>query len=332
MNPHFLRGDVLQQQQRYKEAAAEYQLALAEEPDNGFYHARLADALLQCDRWQQALESATTALAKDPSSDYGHWVMALVRLERNQFKEAEEAIQTAIELDPDDAANHGLLARIHFERKDYDAALKATETGLSVDPQNDLCLTFRSRALMKLGRKAEAHEDAETLLSEDTDDAWNHCLRADHLLAERNYDGARQHYLEALRLDPRNRGARYGLALSLKARSPIYSVVLRMLLWLDQFRAWAIWLVLILLFVGLRMGDAWARANPQWLVPIEGAKALFCAAIVFLCIANPIFDLMLRFNPGTRHVLTEDELRATNWYLVCIGFAALCGVWAFLGK
>ena len=41
---------------------------------------------------------------------------------------------------------------------------------------------------------------------------------------------------------------------------------------------------------------------------------------------------MLRFNRETRHVLTEDEVRATNWYLVCIGFAALCGVWGFFGK
>lgn len=332
MNAHFLRGQVLHQQQRYKEAAGEYQLALTDEPDNGFYHAVLGNTLLQCDRWQDALNSATTALAKDPSSAYAHWVMALVRLERSQLKEAEQAIQSAIELEPDDASNHGLLARIHFERASYESALNAAEAGLAYDPQNELCLTFRSRALMGLGRPAEARRDADTLLADDPDDAWNHCLRGDQLLADGEYQGARQHYLEALRLDPRNQAARYGLAISLKARSPIYSVLLRALLRLDRFRMWAVWLVIILIFIGLRIGDSWATAHPDWLVPFEAAKMLFWGLAILLFLANPIFDLLLRFDREMRHVLTEDEIRATNWYLVCFGFAALCGLWAFYAK
>ena len=332
MNAHFLRGQVLQRQQRYKEAAAEYQLAIGEDPDNPVYHAVYASALLQCDRWHEALERATTALTKDPSCAFVHWVMALVRLDRNQLKEAEESIQTAIELDPDDADHHGLLARVHFQRENYEAALKAADSGLALDPKNDLSLTFRSRALMRLGRESEARRDADALLADDPDDAWNHCLRGEQLLAEGAYNGARQHYIEALRLDPRNEAARQGLAVSLKARSPIYSVVLQILLWSDRFRAWAVWLVLILLFVGMRLGNAWTREHPNWIVPYEAAVALFWGVTILLFIANPLFDLLLRFDPETRHVLTDDEVKATNWYLVCFGFAALCGVWASFGK
>jgi len=332
MNAHFLRGQVLHQQERFKEAAAEYQLAVGEEPDNGFFHAMLANALFRCDRWNDAFASATTALAKDPSDAFAHWVMALLQLERGHFKEAEESIRSAIELEPEDADNHGLLARIHVERSNHDAALQAAEAGLAHDPHNDLCLTFRARALMGLGRETEAREDADALLADDPDDPWNHCLRGDQLLAERDYNGAREHYVEALRLDPRNQMARYGLAVSLKARSPIYSVLLRMLFQVDRVRGWAVWVLVVLLFLGLRTGDALTKAHPDWIVPYEIAKVLFWGSAILLFLANPLFDLLLRFDRKTRHVLTDDEIRATTWYLVCFGFAALCGIWASFGR
>jgi tetratricopeptide (TPR) repeat protein len=332
MNAHFLRGQVLLRQQRYKDAVGQLQLALSEEPDNGLLHALMANALLRCDRWQLALNSATTALTKDPACAFAFWIMAMVRLERRQFAEAEQAIESAIELEPDDAANHGVLSRLHYERRDYSAALEAANAGLASGPSDDLCLTFRSRALMALGRANEARSDANTLLADDPDDSWNHCLRGDQLLAEGDYNGARRHYLEALRIDSHNAAARYGLAVSLKARSPIYSLLLRGLLGVDRYSGRALWFVVIVILVGMRLGDRWTNAHPEWLVPYEAAKALLWGAAIVLFLANPVFDLVLRFGRESRHVLTEDEIKATNWYLVCFGFAALCGVWAATGN
>ena len=332
MNAHSLRGQVLMEQQRYKEAAEEFKLAITEEPDDAFGHASLANALLLSGRPTQALESVGTALQKDASCAFAFWVMAMLRMERQEWTEAEQAIRSAIELEPDDASNHGLLARIHCERRNFEAALQAANAGLALDAQDDLCLTFRSRALMGLGRAAEARQDADTLLADDPEDDWNHCLRADQLLAARDYEGARRHYLEALRIDSRNAAARHGLALSLKARSPVFSLLLRALVQLDRCSAWASWMVIILLFVSMRIGRALTRAHPEWLVPYEAALALVWGVTILMFIANPVFDLVLRFDRETRHVLTEDEIKATNWYLVCFGFAALCAVWATFGK
>jgi hypothetical protein len=135
-----------------------------------------------------------------------------------------------------------------------------------------------------------------------------------------------------LRIDSRNAAARYGLALSLKARSPLFSIALRALLYLDRFSSWAIWLVIILLFVGMRAGRTWTTAHPEWLVPYEAVIALFWGITILIFIANPLFDLVLRFDRESRHVLTEDEIKATHWYLVCFGLAALCAVWAAFGK
>src|SRR5829696_2743987 len=234
MSSHFVRAQLLMRQERYEQATEELQKALTEEPDNGSYHAMMAHALLRRDKWQEAMGFAQSAMAKEPDDSFSHWTMAVVWLERNELKEAEAALRSAIELNPSDADYHGLLARVHVESRRFEQAVAAAEQGLALDAENDLCLTFRSRALMGLGRENEATRDADALLANAPDDAWNHCLRGEQLLAQGEPAKAREHYIEALRIDPRNDSARYGLALSLKARNPFYGLFLTILLKLNR--------------------------------------------------------------------------------------------------
>ncbi len=332
MNAHFLRGRLLLNQQRFDQAIAELRLAVSESPEQTFILSTLAIALLRANRWQEAMETVRTALAKEPDDAYNYWVLTLVWLERSHLKEADQSIKQAIELAPDDADNHGLQARILFERDRFTEALAAADAGMALNASNDLSLTYRARALMALGQKDAAHAVADTLLSENPEDAWNHCLRGDQLIEQGNYEEARKHYLEALRLDPRFEVARYGLATCLKARSPIYGLLLKGLLFLDKFRGWSLWGALILTFVVLRFGNAFVLKHPEWMVAYEATKSLLWGGVILLSIANPIFDLLLRFDRDGRHALSEDERRATNWYLVCFGFAALCAAWAFAAK
>lgn len=332
MNAHFLRGRLLLDQQRFEQAIAELRLAVSENPEQAFIQSTLTIALLRANRWQEAMETIRSALAKEPDDAYNHWVLTLVWLERNHLKEAEESIKQAIEIDPDDADHHGLLARVLYERNRFNEALAAADAGLALDASNDLSLTYRARALMSLGQKSEAHAVADTLLSENPDDAWNHCLRGDQLVEQGDYENARTHYLEALRLDPRFEAARIGLATCLKARSPIYGLLLKGLLFLSRFTGWSVWAGLILFFLAIRFGDAFVLKHPEWLVTYEAAKMLLWAVLILFAIANPVFDLLLRFDRDGQHALSEDERRATNWYLACFGFAALCAAWAFTAK
>lgn len=332
MNPHYLRGRLLLDQGRHEQAIAELRLAIAESPELTFIYSTLAVALLRANRWQEAMETIRTALAKEPNNAYNHWVLTLVWLERSHLKEAEESIKQAVELEPGDPDHHGLQARVLYERHRFAEALAAANSGLAHDATNDLSLTYRARALMELGQKNEAHAVADTLLSENPDDAWNHCLRADQLIEQGNYDEARKHYLEALRLDPRLEGARMGLATCLKARSPVYGLLLKGLLFLDRFRGWSLWGGMILLFVAVRYGNAFVLKHPEWMVAYETTKAFLWAVLILFSIANPLFDLLLRFDRDGRHALSEDERRSTNWYLVCFGFAALCALWAFTAR
>ena len=332
MNQHYLRGQLLIDQGRFDLAVGELRQAVTVDPEESAMHSALALALARSGRIQEALKSAEAALEKNPNDDYAHWMMALVRLERSELKPAEASIRQAIALDPECPANRGLLARILCDSNRFEEALAAADAGLAMDASHDLCLTFRARALMGLGRKAEADQAAGKLLEEDPEDAWNHSLRGEQLLEQGDSAGARVHFLEALRIDPRNEYARMGLATSLKARSPLYGIVLGLLLRVGRLRSWAIWGGIIVLVLVLRFGDAFVSRHPDWMVAYEGGKALLWGAMILVMIANPVFDLLLRFDPDGRHALSPDELKATNWYLPCLGFGALCALWSWQGK
>jgi len=308
-------------------AIEEYRQALAGDPTNAFVHLRLATALQRAGRWNEALRSADVALRHEPNESAVFRTRALLYLERSMLKEAEEAIRQALALEPDDPDHHGLLARVLYERSRFQDALDATGQGLALDAGNDLCLTYRARALSSLGRHEESHGISEELLREDPLDSWNHCLRGEELLIEGRPHEARVHFLESLRLSPGNPAAREGFAIALKARSPIFGAILNLCLWVQRFKARYIWGALIVLFVLMRVGSDIVAKHPEWALAWEIFRTVFFGGFILLAIANPIFDLILRFDPEGKYALSDDEKRATNWYLVCFAFAGLCGFW-----
>lgn len=328
MHAHLIRADLLLSQGRVEMAIEEYRQALSADPTNARVHNRLATALLRAGRWNEALRSADVALQSEPNDPEVFWTRALIFLDREMLKEAESAIRRAIELEPDDAQNHGLLARILYERNLYREAITATDEGLALDAGDDLCLTYRARSLAALGRHDESAPISEELLREDPLDSWNHCLRGEELLLQGKPNEARVHFLESLRLSPGNEGARAGFATALKARSPLFGAMLALFLWTDRFKARYIWGALIVMFVGMRMGNQFVAQNPSLGVGWEIFKAIFFGAFILMFLANPMFDLILRFDKEGRYVLSDDEKRATNWYLLCFALAGLCGLWA----
>jgi tetratricopeptide (TPR) repeat protein len=332
MNPHYERGLLLFQRDRFEEAAAEFQAATAQAEDDPFIQGMLALCLSRLDRHQQALQAATRAVELAPNIDHGHYVLARVLTDRSRLAEAREAILRAIELAPDDASNHGMLARIEYEREHWQAALTAADAGLQQDAESDLCLHYRSLALAKLGRHAEAERDQETLLAADPEDPCTHVARGWTLLEQGRTAPAKEHFLEALRLDPSRPDARIGLANALKAQHFIFGVTLRFLLYLDRFRAWVVWIFIIGFFIGLRQLDRLGVAHPDLMVGIFFIKALFWSAIILIVVAQPLFGLVLRLDRDGRRTISPDQTRASNWHLVCLVTALALGLlWTWKG-
>ena len=85
-------------------------------------------------------------------------------------------------------------------------------------------------------------------------------------------------YREALRLDPTNEMARWGLVETLKARNPLYAWLLRSMLFLGQLGGRSSVLLYIGFFAIQRVGRELVRRDPSLLpifLPLVGAYLLF---------------------------------------------------------
>jgi len=175
-NGHYIVGDILFDEDDYRGALPEYEVVRRMDPDHpqlpeilahlAFCYARVKDH-------QKALDTAMESLDTDEIEE-----CALEALERLADDEStpDEIRTQAIDLldgfpedDSDDPDDEDLDALIQqgFEAddaEDDDRLLEIAESILDADPDNATGLFFRSNALMRQGRVAEALDDLGTML------------------------------------------------------------------------------------------------------------------------------------------------------------------------
>jgi tetratricopeptide (TPR) repeat protein len=323
MSARSQRALVLFQQNRLDLAERELRHELAGEPENDLAHALLALCLVKREQFEEATNEAKEAVRLDPNSGFSHYAMAHVYLERNRLKEAEVEIGRAIELDPDDADYVALLASVRFNQGRWQDALAAAERGLALNPHHITCTNLRAMALIKLGRKEEAGATIATALAKDPDNAVTHANQGWALLESGNHAGALAHFREALRIDPETEWARNGIVEALKAKHLVYRVVLRYFLWMSKLSSKAQWVVLLALVFG-RSALSSARVRYPALAPFIGPLLiLLFVFLVLTWVADPLFNLLLRFDRFGRLVLSRQQVMATNFIGACLGVAVV---------
>jgi tetratricopeptide (TPR) repeat protein len=326
----YQRGVLLFEQQRYQDAVSELRAAVAEQPEDVYAWGLLALSLSELEQRQQALEAAHRLVELAPDFDYSHYILARVELDRSNLSEARAAIERAIELDPNDAVNFAVLAGVEYHADNWQKSLDAAERGLALDPEQDGCRHWRTLALVKLGRTAEAEHGFSQMLEQDPNDPYAHSSRGWFLLERGDSKAAREHFIESLRLDPTNDGARAGLANALKAQHRLFGLILQLLLYLGRFRTWMLWAAAIVIVIGMRFLDQLSARFPEFYWLFFGINAAIWTVIISTMIAHPLFDLILRFDKQGRHALSENQVRASNWHAVCLVVALLLAwVWAW---
>jgi Tfp pilus assembly protein PilF len=296
------RAILLFQQQRWELAIRELRGLLGQAPDHAPAHALLAQALARTDALDDALAAARRAVGLDPELDFAHGALAAVHWQRRELEPAAEAIRRAIDLDPDDVGHRSTLAQIRISQHRWADALAAADDGLAIDPTDTDCLNLRSLALTKLGRGAEATDSVDASLARDPDNPYTHQTRGYALLHAGDAKGALHHFQEALRRDPDLAGARAGLVEALKARNPLYRVVLRWFLWLDRFSGPRQVQIMIGLWLAARFGsEAIEQAGHATAAMV--VRFSWIGFVLFTACAVPLFNLLLLLHPIGRHAL-----------------------------
>lgn len=186
-NPHLSGGRLYLSQKNFEKAVRELEIAVEQEPENGFAHLNLAMAYGEIGETKKAGEEFDKALelnpklSKDVETNRRHyWVEHFnegVRLsqEEKNFEEAAKEFEKAIELDPRDVRAYSNLGFSLTQLGEHEKALALFEKAAELEPTDE---TSRKNL-------ARVYEDI----------AKNH-------FKNRNYTEAIRFYQRALDLEP----------------------------------------------------------------------------------------------------------------------------------
>jgi hypothetical protein len=143
---------------------------------------------------------------------------------------------------------------------------------------------------------------------------------------------ARVEFEQALALDPSLPWAKQGLVLALKARNPIYGLLLRFFLWFSGLPNRTRTYVLIGGVLAYNFLRRTARAEPELKPFITPLLIAYVGFVVLSWLADPLLNLLLMARREGRRLLTADEKRGALLVGCCLALAALLAAIAALSS
>jgi len=254
-------------------------------------------------------------LSLDPSDAFVRRTLGWACLGAGRSFDAHAHALESLKIEPSAYEGHLLLAEACSRSGDHAGALQASDEAVRLRPDAAGGHRLRSTSLRSAGRLAESRAAAETALRIEPDAFWSHLVLAHVAIAQRDVRASADAYREALRLDPSNDEARWGLVLAIKMRNPAFR-------WASAFHSW---------FFGI----------PQWARVLLLVCAIFLTAgiggIVLITVflvgrtVDPLANLSLRFDRYGRQLLTpaqigsSDRLAALLLSVVAMVVAVPCG-------
>lgn len=329
LHQHITRARILLDQRQYAMAEDQLRTAIGEHPEVSLLYTMLASCLMNLDRLKDAESACRRAIELEPDGDEGWYVLSLALSLRGKDRAAIEAANRAVDLDPSDPDNWWVLGVARMRQNELKAALEAAEHGLTLDAGADNLLLLRDRALAALGRPQAVEHARETLARDpESDVAHNNLGWA--LLHAGQHQEAVVHFREALRLDPEFEHPREGIIEALKARSWLYRQVLRVHLLSKRQTQRTHWVVIILFIVVMVLSKRMITWTPQFAPVIHVFRGVILAACFVLMFSEPLFNLVLRFDPLGKHALSTWHRRMAVVLGTAAAPAAVAGVAAAL--
>jgi tetratricopeptide (TPR) repeat protein len=295
------RGSILLDQGRYPEAESYFREALSQDPNDPETLARLALCELNQRRAPAAMETIRRAIGFAPDAAHLHALKAFIEVELGKPAEALKSAGAALELDPecDDAFVAQAAAYIH--RREWAKAETAARAALDINPDHGGAANQLAHALRLQNRLHESGDQIAYMLAQDPEDADTHVAAGWTALQRGQREDAEKHFLEALRLEAGNEGAREGLKEAFRAKSPIYRAYLNYCFFMQRFTEGKQWLVIIGLLVVVKFANA-VLGPYGWIV-----SGLYMLFVLWVHVARPVGNFQLVFDRAARHALGRGE-------------------------
>ncbi len=306
---------------------------LVEQPQNSAALTLDSLCLSLLDKFEEGLSRAELAIAEDPDNDSGHYARGVALLGLERLDPALAAARELLRLDPQDSRGYLLRAQVFMQREKWELMLDTVELGLEAEPEDLPLRQMRVQALSQLGRGEEADAELRRMLSDAPEDAMSHAQFGWLALEKKQYREAAEQFRESLRLDPGdNESARAGLIEALKARNPIYRLLLSYLFWTSKLSDGAQWGVILGAWFGYRLIRNITKAYPS-LAPIAYiVTALYLGIVLTTWLGAPLCNLMLRLSPEGKHLLNDEERFESHLIGASLGLGVLCVVLGLVSR
>ena len=284
--------------------------ALAHVPDDADLHALLARALLEQERPAEARAEAEEALRQQPENLDGLALLAAAASWLDDHRIASNAITRAVELAPAWDAAHRQRAAILLSADKPEQALASADRAVTLNPSAAGNHSVRGAILIELRRFQEAQQAVTKALELDPQHQQAH--RVAGLLGVRTGDrGSEARFREALRLDPSDRASQSGMNVAIKARNPVYRMLLAYSEWLRARTPFVRGAVSVAPFLLGRI--ALVIHDEPWRSLILGVSALF---IVVTWSIDPVLTLAMLASRRDRVFVDQRERRSALAFLV----------------
>ena len=144
--------------EKFDNAIAAYQRAIASAPDSAYTHAALGSAYASTHRYAEALDAYKTAVALDSDDKMIHHQLGNVYSKRGEHTAAIRHQLKAIAIAPEFGAAHYQLGRLYAHEKRWNDAINAYRTAYQNDPTLVEVLYNLAQAHLRTGDTAAARE------------------------------------------------------------------------------------------------------------------------------------------------------------------------------
>lgn len=312
MKEHFERGAKLYDLKKWEPALQEFLAHLAQHPDDSQAYSLAAYCELKLKRYGDATKTAAEAIAADPTDAHAHYMMSIVMRERNALPQSFEALNEALSLEPREPQYLTALAHLHLQTANWSEALDASDDALSVAPEHLGAINSRATALIRLRRVDEAEQSLQDALLKAPEDEETRANMGWLELERGRWNDALKHFESALAIDPESEWARDGLMHAMRAKFPVYGLVLRWFLFLNKYSAAIQRQIMFAMFVGGRVIDYLLDKYPGLIVIVTPILALWRVFSYLTWTIRAATTLCLRCSSYGRMLVNKEELVESN--------------------
>jgi hypothetical protein len=137
---------------------------------------------------------------------------------------------------------------------------------------------------------------------------------------------ARAEFEHALAMDPSLSWAKAGLVVALKARNPVYALLLRFFIWFGRLPARTRTIVLVGGFLGYNTLRRTAAEQPELRPLVLPVLIAYLGFVTLSWLADPLLNLLLMARPEGRRLLSADQRRAALLVGSCLALGATMGI------